>query len=162
MQKNNNTSADIIQVQWQNHSCTGSIYIYNYQEKNSQGAYCVKFTNVLHINQIQLPLPVVQTPYYLQLIPHIINYYLIKELVYFLVPIMGQSVTGSPIKAISFDSVNVAWSQKLFFSLPLYYYSFKRVQISFALYLSSIKGGYLRPLFKFFLFQIPCCRENYF
>ena len=47
---------------------------------------------------------------------------------------MGESVTGYSIKAISFDSVNIAWAQTVFFSLTLYQYSLKGVN-SFLVYI---------------------------
>ena len=32
-----------------------------------------------------------------------------EKMVYFLMPMIVESVTGVPIKAISFDSINIYW-----------------------------------------------------
>ena len=58
-----------------------------------------------------------------------------------MVPIMEESVTGSPINVISFDSFNVD------LKLNLHLYALKRVKLSLGLYPNIIKGGYLSPLF---------------
>ena len=43
-----NTNVDIIQLQWQNHSCTGNIYNKLPKKNQTQGVRCVKFTNLPH------------------------------------------------------------------------------------------------------------------
>ena len=49
MQKNVNTDTGIIEVQWQNNSCTVNIYNKLPEIKYTQGAHSIKCTNVQHI-----------------------------------------------------------------------------------------------------------------
>ena len=60
-----------------------------------------------------------------------------SEVVYFLVHIRGEYVTGAPIKSMWFDLFHVAWARKL------HHYTLTRGQISLYLYLSCVNGGYL-------------------
>ena len=49
MHKFINTNTDIIKVRCNNPSCTGNIYNKLPNTKHTQGAHCVKFTNVSRI-----------------------------------------------------------------------------------------------------------------
>ena len=51
MNKKININVDITITQWQNNSCTGGIYIYNFPKKKNQGVEFVKFTNLPHKNR---------------------------------------------------------------------------------------------------------------
>ena len=61
IQKNINTKTDIMNVQWHNHPQIVSIYNKITKTKQTQGAYCVKYTNVSNIIYI-VTAPNVKTP----------------------------------------------------------------------------------------------------
>ena len=99
--KHININKYIIRVQWQNKSFTRNIY--NKITKTSQtcGKYFVKCADIPNITQIQLLLRTNKPPQYLQLIPHIITEYLMKELLllpmllfYFRCHISEKSLVG--------------------------------------------------------------------
>ena len=67
-----------MQLQWQNHPCTGKIKNELPNTQQTQVENGVKYINVTNISQIQLPFPMEQPPQYMQLIPNIIAESLMK------------------------------------------------------------------------------------